>query len=161
MINDSIWQQSLAWPLILGALVPLSWPQRIAWLGFGLCQFPHHIGVVILAMAFVAAIVARQCWARGALVILLCLAAAKAIWVSVPAWSGPLFDSYAAKEASRDRMWQTFRTSVVGWVLAGLVPLWAAAGVVALAPRSRRWPIALLSMTALAWLIYGASGENG
>jgi hypothetical protein len=123
---------------------------------FGLCQFPHHIGVVILAMAFVAAFVARQCWARGALVVLLCLAAAKAVWVSVPAWSGPLFDSYAAKEASRDRMWQTFRTSVVGWVLVGLVPLWASAVDVALAPKARRWPLALLGMTAVAWIIYGA-----
>jgi hypothetical protein len=87
-------------------------------------------------------------------VVLLCLAAAKAIWVSVPAWSGSYFDSYAAQEASRDRLWQTFRTSVVGWVLAGLVPLWSAGALLAIAPRFRRSTIALLSITTAAWLVY-------
>ncbi len=154
VINDSIWQQTLAWPLILGALVPLRGWQRIAWLIFGACQFPHHIGVILLGMAFIAAVVARQRWAAMSLALLLCLAAAKAIWVSVPAWSGPYFDSYAAKEASSARMWQTFRTSVVGWTLAGLVPLWAAGAVIAFFPRSSRWPLVLIGATVITWTVY-------
>jgi hypothetical protein len=156
VINDSIWQQTLAWPLILGALVPLTGVQRIAWLALGACQFPHQIGVLLLGMAFVAACVSRQCWTRAAALLLVCLAAAKAIWVSVPAWSGPLFDSYAAQEASKGRLWQTFRTSVVGWTLGGLVPLWLAAAAIVFLPRRSRWAIGLLVLTAVAWTVYAA-----
>jgi hypothetical protein len=105
-------------------------------------------------MALFAALVAKQRFSAISLAVLFLLAGAKAIWVSVPAWSGPLFDSYAAQEASRARMWQTFRTSVVGWTLAGLVPLWTAGAVIALVPRSRRWPLLLLAATALTWSVY-------
>jgi hypothetical protein len=155
VINDSIWQQTLAWPLVLGALVPLRWPQRVAWLAFGAAQFPHQIGVLTLGAALVAAYVAGERWQRGMLAGLLVLAVVKVTWISVPAWSGALHDTYAAQEANWERVWLSFRTGVLWLPLMGLGVLWLAAALIAFGKaRALPWLALVLAGLWLWWVAW-------
>jgi hypothetical protein len=155
VINDSIWQHTLVWPLLLGALVPLRWPQRVVWLALGVAQFPHQVGVLTLGAALAAAFIAGERWQRHALTGLLALAVAKVVWISVPAWSGALHDTYAAQEASRERVWLSFRTGVLWLPLAGLGVLWLAAGLVAFGKaRALPWLAVVLAGLWLWWVAW-------
>jgi len=150
VINDSIWQQTLAWPLVIGAFVPLRWSQRIVWLALGIAQFPHQIGVLLLGAGLLGAALAGERWQRVLLTLLLAGSVAKVIWISVPAWSGALHDTYAAQEASWDRLWLSFRTGVLWLPLAGIGVLWLMAALIAWG-RARLTPWLALLLAAL-WL---------
>jgi hypothetical protein len=153
VINDSIWQHTLAWPLFLGALVPLSRGQRAAWLVLGACQFPHQAGLLLLAACTFGAWVAGEKWQRVAAAALFALAVAKAVWVSVPAWSGPLFDSYAAQEASTERMWLCFRTGVLWLPLAGVALLWLAGAALVAGRTVWVWVLSLVLAGVWLWWV--------
>lgn len=55
VINDSIFQLSLFWPILMSLFVTLSTPKRILLAGLIVFQFPHQIGVVLFLGAAVAA----------------------------------------------------------------------------------------------------------
>ncbi len=166
VINDSIWQQTMFWPILLGALVPLDWPRRIVLLGLAVFQFSHHVGALLLAIAMGAAwLVARRghpdCRREGrgkvlALGVLTLLAVAKIILVSMPAFlGGRYYDSYALQQANVGDAVMALVTGVCGLPLVGLCCLGWVAWKIARsdAPLDRRaWLV--LGVAAGAWLLW-------
>jgi len=152
VINDSVFQQHLFWPVFLGLLVQLTRRQKVVWLLLAVFQFVHQIGLILLAGATVTTLIlAWRPWERGrflapldgdrattptlpgAFIVALTLTlliAAKVWWTSIP--GTPYYDSYAAAEASWqaavDRWWK----SVWGAPFNGLRLVWLSAGLVCL-----------------------------
>ena len=136
IINDSVWQQAIFWPVFLGTLVPVSRRCAAVLCALAVFQLPHQAGILLLAAAFVAALVTgrahpairlQQRWKAAAAGLLLLAAVAKAVWVSNPAWSGALHDSYAAQKMSWAELASTFRDGVLGLPLLGMLAMWSAA----------------------------------
>jgi hypothetical protein len=129
IINDSIFQQHLFWPVFLGVFVPLNWPKRIVLGILVVFQFSHQIGIVLLAGAAVSAAVAavrdpqmrKEMLVRFALLAALVIAA---IWKTAH-WP----DSYAAREFGLAPLMQRFYDGVAGLPLLGLVFTWLAGAV--------------------------------
>ena len=167
IINDSMWQQTLIWPVLLGALVPTTPTQRGTLALLGVCQLPHQVGVVLLGVALAAALlvrprepVARVDWRVKAafLTLLLALAVAKAVWTSLP--GGPHYDSYAAQQATWSAAAQMWREGVAGMPLLGLACMWAA-GALAAWGRGRAWiAVALAAGAGAVWLGWNAAPER-
>lgn len=147
VINDSIWQQTLVWPIILGALAPLTLRQRLLWLTLAAMQFSHQIGAVLLGFAVLAAWTGGQRWARWAAGALWLLAVAKTAVVSTPALAGHLYDDYAAREATWERAWLCWQTGVQGFPLTAQLMLCGAAAFLVWGKTS----------AASRWLAGGAS----
>ena len=55
VINDSIFQQHLFWPVFLGLFVPLTWPKRIVLGVLAVFQFVHPLGAMLFLGAAIAA----------------------------------------------------------------------------------------------------------
>ena len=136
VINDSIWQQTLFWPVFLGALVPVS-RRGIFVLGvLALFQLSHQAGTLLLLAATLASLATKaptlevlhaQLEKFAVFSVLFLLAAAKAVWVAIPALSGALHDSYASQRMSWDELSTTFRDGVLGPPLYGMIAMWLAA----------------------------------
>ncbi len=166
VINDSIWQQTIFWPVLLGALVPLDWKKRVVLLAVAAFQFPHQVGTIFLAIAAVAA--ALVAWRNPAgrreamgkmlvLGVLTLLAVAKTIWVSVPAWSGRFYDSYAAQQASMGEAITCFVVGVCHFPIVGLICLWLVAWGISRsdsALTSKSWW--LVAIAGIAWVIWAS-----
>jgi hypothetical protein len=130
VINDSIWQHTLFWPILLGTFVPLNWPRRLVLLGLALFQFAHHIGAPLLGVAAGAAwLVARrfperrrEAWPKTiVLAVLALLAVVKIVLISIPTFlGGRYYDSYAAQQATFYDAWIALVTGVVGLPAVGL-----------------------------------------
>ncbi|MEO6786982.1 MAG: hypothetical protein ABI318_12690 [Chthoniobacteraceae bacterium] len=136
VINDSIWQQTMFWPVFLGALVPVSKRGKLVLGALALFQLSHQAGVLLLLVATLATLAAEMPTPKAIhaqlgkfvpLAMLLLLAVAKAVWVAIPALSGALHDSYAAQRMSWDEICTTFRDGVLGPPLYGLLAMWFAA----------------------------------
>ena len=136
VINDSVWQQTMFWPVFLGALVPVSRRGRIVLGALALFQLSHQVGVLLLLAATLASLAAETPTPKAIhaqlgkfvpLSVLLLLAIAKAAWVAIPALSGQLYDSYAAQRMSWDELCTTFQDGVLGPPLFGLLAMWFAA----------------------------------
>ena len=136
VINDSIWQQTMFWPVFLGALVPVSRRGTLALGALALFQLSHQAGILLLLAATLASLAAEtptpqaihaQLGKFVPLSVLLLLAMAKAVWVAIPALSGSLHDSYAAQRMSWDELGTTFQDGVLGPPLYGLLAMWFAA----------------------------------
>ena len=136
VINDSIWQQTMFWPVFLGAIVPVSRRCACSLGVLALFQLSHQAGILLLAGALAAALLrgraqpgSRDSWPMkvSALALLLALAMAKALWISNPAWSGALHDSYAAQRMSWSEIATTWRDGVLGPPLFGMLAMWLAA----------------------------------
>jgi hypothetical protein len=136
VINDSIWQQTIFWPVFLGALVPLSRRGMLAFGALALFQLSHQAGILLLLVAAFASlatempapkVIQAQLGKFVLLAMLLLLAVAKAVWVGIPALSGALYDSYAAQRMSWEELRITFRDGVRGPPLYGLLAMWFAA----------------------------------
>jgi hypothetical protein len=163
IINDSIFQQHLFWPVFLGAMVPLTWPKRIVLGVLVAFQFSHQIGIVLLAGAAVAAAVAamRDREMRNELLIrfaLLMALAGAAIW-KAHHWP----DSYAEREFTWLALWQRWAMGVAGCPIAGLCFMWLAAAVLFVdahfvrfdPPRTkRRFTAVVLACAAAAGVIW-------
>lgn len=166
VINDSIWQQTMFWPILLGALVPLDWPRRIVLLGLAVFQFSHHVGALLLAIATGAAwLVARrgradrtrEGWGKVIVLgVLALLSVVKIILVSMPAFlGGRYYDSYAVQQANVGDAVMAFVTGVCGLPLVGLCCLGWVAWKIARSdtPLDRRaWLV--LGVAAGAWLLW-------
>lgn len=130
VINDSIWQHTLFWPILLGALVPLNWPRRLVLFILAIFQFAHHIGAPLLGVATGAAwLVARKFPARRGeawpkilvLGLLTVLAVVKIVLISIPTFlGGRYYDSYAAQQATFHDAWMALLTGVGGLPVIGL-----------------------------------------
>jgi hypothetical protein len=155
VINDSIWQQTLAWPVCVGACVALSPMQRALWLALAVFQWSHQAGVLLLGFVCAAAWWQGERSSRGWSIALCALALAKVVWVSVPAFSGALFDAYAAQEATMARLIESLQTSVFGYPLLGLLALWLAAWQFAKG-RANRFTMVLIGFTAIVWIVWAA-----
>jgi hypothetical protein len=136
VINDSIWQQTMFWPVFLGALVPLSRRGSLVLGSLALFQLSHQSGILLLLAAALASlatempapkVIHAQFGKFVLLAMLFLLAVAKAVWVAIPALSGALYDSYAAERMSWDELATTFRDGVRGPPLYGLLAMWFAA----------------------------------
>jgi hypothetical protein len=154
LINDSIWQQTMFWPVFLGALVPVSRRCACSLGVLALFQLSHQAGILLLAAALVAAVAAgrsqpalrhAQSVKVVALAVLLALAMAKALWVSNPRWSGALYDSYATQRMSWSEISTTWRDGVLGPPLYGMLAMWLAA----FAPLARSRRVERLGLVAI------------
>ncbi|QOV89312.1 hypothetical protein [Humisphaera borealis] len=149
VINDSIFQQHLFWPVFFGLLVQMTRRQKAVWAVLAVFQFVHQIGLILLAVAALTTLILP--WERGrprplvarirgslpaipaafaVAALLALLMAAKVWWTSIPGTA--YYDSYAAREATwqfaKDRWWK----SVWGYPLNGLRMIWLAGGVICL-----------------------------
>jgi len=141
IINDSIFQQHMFWPVFLGLLVHLEWPQVIVLALLAVFQFSHQIGLILLGGgAGAAALLAtRDRQNRSELLIktaLFWMLAAFALWkiLHFP-------DSYAQREFTWERAHEAWRWGVEGYALRGLEFMWAAGLCVLLygALHGTRW----------------------
>lgn len=130
VINDSVFQQHLFWPVFLGLMVPLTPGKRFVLGLLAFFQFAHQIGAVLTAGAAGALLVLalverrpterRELWDRFALVLVLAIAVGlKTVWISVPGTL--LYDSYAPQEATWERAKLAWLYGVDGPPLQGLV----------------------------------------
>ena len=141
IINDSIFQQHMFWPVFLGLIVPLRWPQMIVLSLLAVFQFSHQIGLVLLSGgAGAAALLAIHDKSHRAR--LLCKALLASCLAIVAFWKIVHFpDSYAQREFTWEAAHNAWRWGVEGYPLRGLELMWAAAGCVLVtrAISSRRW----------------------
>ena len=176
VINDTIFQQHLFWPIFLAVFVPLTWPKRLALAVLVVFQFPHQVGAVLLTGAAGAgAIVAllerdrdrrRQALAKAGIVFVVALLAWSKVYVtSIPGQK--YFDSYAAEEIQEAAWRQRWVGGVMGLPLYGQIGMWAAA-VLAFAAarcfergsdaRARGWRRAGQALAIAAFLSAMAGG---
>ena len=159
VINDSIFQQHLFWPIFMGMLVPLSWPKRAAIAALVVFQFVHPIGIFLLAGAACAAgLLAsanpddRRRFIRRAVVMgaLAMLAVGKVYITSrIPAYR----DTYAEREAGWSTAWARWHDGVSGWPIRGLCYAWAAALMIFLRPLLERRQVSAAVLAALLALL--------
>jgi hypothetical protein len=172
IINDSIFQQHMFWPVFLGLLVPLEWPGMIALLVLAVFQFSHQIGLVLLgggaAAAALLALGDREY--RTQFLIKACVAFALAIVALWKIFHYP--DSYAQREFTWEAAHNAWRWGVEGYPLRGLELMWAAGGCVMLIRllRETQWekhrPLLgiLAALCAVAgaviWIIWAADAHK-
>jgi hypothetical protein len=137
IINDSIFQQHMFWPVYLGLLVRLRLPQAIFLLLLVIFQFSHQIGLLLLAGGGAAALflAIRDRQNRKELLLkagILIPLAAIALWkiLHFP-------DSYAQREFTWDRIHESWQYGVEGYPLRGVLFM-CGAGVAVLAHRLLR-----------------------
>ena len=157
VINDSIWQQTLFWPLFLAMFVPLSRAGKCAVALLAIFQLVHQVGVLLLALALLAAMVSAKIqphrrrelrWQIAMAGVFLFLAVAKTAWISIPGWAGAMFDSYAAQQATWHEAVRMLSHS--SGALPGLALMWGAAGVIVFRGRAR-WLVVLIGLGAAMW----------
>ena len=126
IINDSIFQQHMFWPVFLGLLVHLEWPQVGVLVLLTAFQFSHQIGLVLLGGgAGAAALVAmRDRQNRNELLIKAALFATLAVFALGKILLKP--DSYAQREFTWARAHEAWRWGVEGYPLRGIEFMWAA-----------------------------------
>jgi hypothetical protein len=147
IINDSIFQQHLFWPVFLGLFVSLSPAKRAVLGGLALLQLSHPIGIVLLAVAVVAA--SLLAWQRpderGRLTWLAVLLTALAMAGALKMLIWP--DQQAADEFHLAVALNRWRKGVYGAPIGGLRWFWLAGAMVFLSgwlnpqkrPRLVRW----------------------
>jgi hypothetical protein len=141
VINDSIFQQHMFWPVFLGLIVPLRWPQMFVLSLLVVFQFSHQIGLVLLmGGAGAAALMATPDQSHR--VQLLIKSSIAFVLAILALWKILHFpDSYAQREFTWDAAHNAWRWGVEGYPLRGLELMWAA-GICVLLARlliSQRW----------------------
>ncbi len=157
IINDSIWQQTLFWPLFLCVFVPLTRPQFVVLGVLAIFQFVHQIGVPLLFGAALAGVIIsifdvpnrRMLLRRSAVMVTLFVWAVAKIYVTNHiSW---LEDTYAEQEFGWSLAVQRFQMGVEGWPLAGLTWIWFAALFALIQPYLKN----RLLRTFLGWAACG------
>lgn len=143
VINDSIFQLHLFWPILLGILVPLNRAKRVVMGLLCIFQFVHPLGAMLFAIAAAGAEAIaiadpsrRWLMHKRALIMLgLCLLIVAKVWITnrIPA----LQDTYATEEAKMETAMIRWYAGVSGWPLRGLACMWAAATLALLYARPR------------------------
>jgi len=165
IINDSIFQQHMFWPVFLGMLVPLRPPQIVLLPLLAVFQFSHQIGLVLLGGgAMAAALLAlRDRENRRELLLKSAIAAALA---AIALWKIIHFpDSYARQEFTWERAHLAWQYGVEGYPLHGQAFMWAGALLVLffglLRPRQRMQRVvfavstaAMVLAAAVTWVLW-------
>ncbi len=169
VINDSIWQQTMFWPVFLGVLVPVSRRGKIVLGLLALFQLSHPVGALLLLVAAVASLttdasdadaIHAQLGKFVPLALLFLIAAAKALWSVVPGLSGSLHDSYGTTQLSADALATTFSDGVFGLPLCGMLAMWIAAFASLTRPRVL-WPgVAAILIAGVLWTWWAAEPER-
>ncbi|CAN5789017.1 hypothetical protein BH20VER1_BH20VER1_21330 [soil metagenome] len=154
VINDSIFQQHLFWPVFLGILVPLRTAQRVVLCMLALFQLSHPIGAVLMSGAAVAAAGVgilraeerRRYFLRAAIALLFAAVCVAKILL----WP----DTYAQQEFTWTAAYERFAAGVRGWPGLGLIGVYAAAWFL----RKDRARLVLLSLLLAAgcWIWWAA-----
>ena len=169
IINDSIFQQHMFWPVFLGMLVALDWPLMLLVGVLLVFQFSHQIGLVLLSGgAGAAAVLALE--DREHRRQLLLKAAVGFALAGVALWKIIHFpDSYAQREFTWEAAHNAWRWGVEGYPLRGLELMWAAGICVLVASRLRSpargelrtalWVVSLVCVVAAAvtWTTWASS----
>jgi hypothetical protein len=172
IINDSIFQQHMFWPVFLGLLVPLEWPQIVALALLVVFQFAHQIGFVLLAggAGAAACLALRDRENRRQLLIKASIASVLAFIALWKIFHFP--DSYAQREFTWEAAHNAWTWGVAGWPLRGLELMWAAGGVALVARllsgtryepfRKEAWLVAALCVVAamVLWVIWASSAHR-
>lgn len=130
VISGGIWQQTMFWPVFLGALVPVSQRGRVALGILALFQLSHPAGVLLLLIATLAALsvesqdaslLRAQLGKFVQLGMLFLIACSKAAWGFWPALTGdPLWMPW-------DGIIAAFNEGSPGAPILGLLAMWFAA----------------------------------
>ena len=146
VINESIFQLNMFWPVFLGLLVPLNFARRLAIAALLVFQFSHPQGLLLLGGATVALAalrddpVYRRRASFMAVLTVLCLARV----LVFP-------DPEAAQQASLEKAWTLFRQGVLGWPCAGGVFIVLAAWT--RSDRLAKWLLWLAAAVGIWWAI--------
>jgi hypothetical protein len=126
IINDSIFQQHMFWPVFLGALVHLERYQTTGLAILSAFQFSHQIGTVLLTGAAGASfLLAFQDRENRRELILKTIVLA--VLASVAVWKALHFrDSWAEQEFTRERISESWHYGVEGPALRGIILMWCA-----------------------------------
>ncbi len=145
VINDSLLQHHLFWPIFMAVFVPLTWPKRIVLGVLAVFQFSHPLGAPLFLSAGIAAVMVavvdraqrrRLLWAAGTMFFLCGLAAAKIVITKhIPRWH----DTYAEQEATWERAKSYWIVAVRGEPIRGLRWMWLAGIMAFLQPLLRRY----------------------
>ena len=125
VINDSIFQQHLFWPLFMSLFVRVDWRKWVVLAVLAVFQFAHQIGFVLLLGAMVAALglAAVDARRRRSLVVRAFLAGLLAVGAY---WKLHHFvDPYAEDEMKSDAIWRCWG-GTKGFPVYGLAFMWAA-----------------------------------
>ena len=130
IINDSIFQQHLFWPLFMAVFVRVTKAQLVVLLFLVIFQFSHAIGFILLSGAAGCALLLslvdranrKRLLIRTSLFSLLAIGALAKIYL-VP-------DSYAATEATWEKAMERWDKGVAGWPARGLWMMWMSGAVV-------------------------------
>jgi hypothetical protein len=161
VINDSIFQQHLFWPIFLALFVPFDWKRAPLLAILALFQFAHPIGMALFGGAAICAIVANRLdpprsrqYLIGAGICILLAALVLLRLKLVP-------DTYAQREFSWANALDRWKNGVAGAPILGLSFVYAAAMLLfiqrKLHPPARRFPlgpiaIACLLIASLIWI---------
>lgn len=164
VINDSIFQQHLFWPVFLGMLVPVNQPRRMVRAVLIVFQLAHPLGVVLLfggAIAVAAVAIAdrtnrRQLLANAAMLGVVCALAVAKILLSNHI--DQFRDTYAAHQASWEVALAEWKRGVLGAPIHGLSWIWAA-GVLVLAQGVLRGRETLRGAIAITAVCCAAAGS--
>jgi hypothetical protein len=172
IINDSIFQQHMFWPVFLGLIVSLEWPQIILLALLVVFQFAHQIGFVLLSggAATAALLAIRDKPNRTQLLI---KAAIAFVLAMVALWKIIHFpDSWAQSEFTWKAAHNAWKWGVEGYPLRGLELMWAA-GVCVLIARSLKSPRwedqrrglwivaqACILFAAVTWIVWASSSHK-
>ncbi len=159
IINDSILQQHLFWPLYLGLLLPLTRVQGIVLAALAIFQLSHPIGAPLLAGAACAA--AILAWLvpaqRRPLLLRASLAGLLAV---ICLWKILAFpDPYVRTELAPAAVFARLIGGLAGFPISGLLPLWLAALLLAWRHPTGRLPLVCLAVTALLWVLWAGNPE--
>jgi hypothetical protein len=167
VINDSIFQQHLFWPIFMGIFVPLSIPKKIVIGILAVFQMVHPIGMLLFFTAAACALAVglidkpnrRRMFIRAAVMAVLCIVVVVKVEIpaqihrigdhfpSMSASANPhgviarieaLNDHYAQEEASWRSAVDRWFAGVMGWPIRGLWCMWTAAVLALLYGMPRR-----------------------
>jgi hypothetical protein len=146
VINESIFQLNMFWPIFLGLLVPLDRARWMAMAVLGIFQFSHPQGLLLLSGAAVALWTLRaeprfrvRAWSVSA-AALICFARV----ILFP-------DVEAAQQADAQVAFALFRQGVLGWPLVGWTCL-----LIAVWTRTTRNAVLFIALAAAAWWWWAA-----
>lgn len=157
VINESIFQQNVFWPVFVGLLVPLDWPRRVVLAGLLIFPFSHPQGLVLLAGA--AGILWLLAWRgpapeaarhRTRALVMTGLAALCLLRVVL------LPDAEATRQANLGMLFVLFSQGLAGWPLLGCACVVAAAWMLALKRRPVVFAAGLVAIAGAVWLWWAA-----
>ncbi|HEX8915751.1 MAG TPA: hypothetical protein VF796_25580 [Humisphaera sp.] len=166
LISDTILMNHLIWPVLVGAVVPLTWRRGLPLLIPATVQFIHLNGLFYLAGAAIAAVVVgvlkpgalRHQLVKAALLL--------AVFGLAAAKMRAFPDAQVGVEASPMELLKRWHNGVEGRPLWGMIGFWVAAGCGAVAtwrvanPAGRRWLWRAAALSAAVgcgiWLSWAA-----